>query len=162
MLRYIQDWDYAARENLFENPKYFILPEEKAGNVKMQIISSGPDSELQSIRDNYLRLIHKAKKSIYIQTPYFIPDESIQTALLMATMSGVEVNLMFPCKPDHPFVYWATLSYVGELIMAGANCYTYDNGFLHAKDCLLMEERAATEQRTWISGVSHSTLRSMP
>lgn len=47
----------------------------------------------------------------------------------MATMSGVEVNLMFPCKPDHPFVYWATLSYVGELIMAGANCYTYDNGF---------------------------------
>ena len=133
MLRYIQDWDYAARENLFENPKYFILPEEKAGNVKMQIISSGPDSELQSIRDNYLRLIHKAKKSIYIQTPYFIPDESIQTALLMATMSGVEVNLMFPCKPDHPFVYWATLSYVGELIMAGANCYTYDNGFLHAK-----------------------------
>jgi len=51
----------------------------------------------------------------------------------MATMSGVEVNLMFPCKPDHPFVYWATLSYVGELIMAGANCYTYDNGFLHAK-----------------------------
>ena len=40
---------------------------------------------------------------------------------------------MFPCKPDHPFVYWATLSYVGELIMAGANCYTYDNGFLHAK-----------------------------
>ena len=133
LLRYIQDWDYAARENLFENPKYFILPEEKAGNVKMQIISSGPDSELQSIRDNYLRLIHKAKKSIYIQTPYFIPDESIQTALLMATMSGVEVNLMFPCKPDHPFVYWATLSYVGELIMAGANCYTYDNGFLHAK-----------------------------
>ncbi len=106
---------------------------KKAGNVKMQIISSGPDSELQSIRDNYLRLIHKAKKSIYIQTPYFIPDESIQTALLMATMSGVEVNLMFPCKPDHPFVYWATLSYVGELIMAGANCYTYDNGFLHAK-----------------------------
>ena len=48
-------------------------------------------------------------------------------------MSGVEVNLMIPCKPDHPFVYWATLSYVGELIMAGANCYTYNNGFLHSK-----------------------------
>ena len=103
--------------------------------MRKEIMESknGIESALQSIRDNYLRLIHKAKKSIYIQTPYFIPDESIQTALLMATMSGVEVNLMFPCKPDHPFVYWATLSYVGELIMAGANCYTYDNGFLHAK-----------------------------
>ena len=99
----------------------------------MQIISSGPDSALQVIRDNYLRLIHKAKKRIYVQTPYFIPDESILTALKMAALSGVEVNLMIPCKPDHPFVYWATYSYMGELVMAGANCYTYDNGFLHVK-----------------------------
>lgn len=40
---------------------------------------------------------------------------------------------MIPCKPDHPFVYWATYSYVGDLIDAGANCYVYNNGFLHAK-----------------------------
>lgn len=133
LVRYIQDWDYAAKENLFTHPEYFVYPDEDCGNTKMQIISSGPDSEKQGIRDNYLRLIHKAKKRIYIQTPYFIPDESIQTALLVAAYSGVEVNVMIPCKPDHPFVYWATMSYVGELIMAGANCYTYDNGFLHAK-----------------------------
>ena len=133
-VRFALDWNYAARDNIFLEDHLFELPTYiRNGRDPVQIISSGPDSELQSIRDNYLRLIHKAKKSIYIQTPYFIPDESIQTALLMATMSGVEVNLMFPCKPDHPFVYWATLSYVGELIMAGANCYTYDNGFLHAK-----------------------------
>lgn len=133
LVRYIQDWDYAAKENLFTHPEYFVYPDENCGNTKMQIISSGPDSEKQGIRDNYLRLIHKAKKRIYIQTPYFIPDESIQTALLVAAYSGVEVNVMIPCKPDHPFVYWATMSYVGELVMAGANCYTYDNGFLHAK-----------------------------
>lgn len=133
LVRYIQDWDYAAKENLFVHPEYFVYPDEKCGNTKMQIISSGPDSATQDIRDNYLRLIHKAKRRIYIQTPYFIPDESIQTALLIAIYSGVEVNVMIPCKPDHPFVYWATMSYVGELIMAGANCYTYDNGFLHAK-----------------------------
>lgn len=133
LMRYIQDWDYAARENLFADPKYFVPHDEKPGTSKIQIVSSGPDCVSQNIRDNYLRLIHKAKKRIYIQTPYFIPDESIQTALLVAVMSGVEVNLMIPCKPDHPFVYWATLSYVGELIMAGANCYTYNNGFLHSK-----------------------------
>lgn len=133
LIRYIQDWDYAARENLFADGKYILYPEEKCGDTKIQIISSGPDSSRQNIRDNYLRLIHKAKKKIFIQTPYFIPDESIQTALMMAVLSGVEVNIMIPCKPDHPFVYWATYSYVGELIMAGANCYTYDNGFLHAK-----------------------------
>lgn len=133
LVRYIQDWDYAANENLFTHPEYFVYPDENCGSTKMQIISSGPDSVNQDIRDNYLRLIHKAKKSIYIQTPYFIPDESIQTALLIAAYSGVEVNVMIPCKPDHPFVYWATMSYVGELVMAGANCYTYNNGFLHAK-----------------------------
>ena len=133
LMRYIQDWDYAARENLFADPKYFVTHEETPGSSKIQIVSSGPDCVSQNIRDNYLRLIHKAKKRIYIQTPYFIPDESIQTALLLAAMSGVEVNLMIPCKPDHPFVYWATFSYVGELIMAGANCYTYNNGFLHSK-----------------------------
>lgn len=133
LVRYIQDWDYAAKENLFANPDYFVYPEEKYGDVRIQIISSGPDSAMQNIRDNYLRLIHKAKSRICIQTPYFIPDESIQTALLMAAYSGVEVNVMIPCKPDHPFVYWATMSYVGELIMAGANCYTYNNGFLHSK-----------------------------
>lgn len=131
--RYIQDWDYAARENLFANPKYLVYPEEKYGDTKIQIISSGPDSAMQNIRNNYLRLIHKAKRQIFIQTPYFIPDESIQSALILAVYSGVEVNVMIPCKPDHPFVYWATYSYIGELVMAGANCYTYNNGFLHAK-----------------------------
>ena len=44
---------------------------------------------------------------------------------------------MIPCKPDHPFVYWATYSYIGDLVMAGANCYTYDNGFLHAKGIIV-------------------------
>ena len=133
LIRFIQDWDYAARENLFADPGYISMLEHGCGNTPVQIISSGPDSKYQVIRDNYLMLINKAKKRIFIQTPYFIPDEEIQTALMIAVNSGVEVNLMIPCKPDHPFVYWATYSYVGELVKAGANCYTYNNGFLHAK-----------------------------
>ena len=47
------------------------------------------------------------------------------------------MRLMIPCKPDHPFVYWATYSYVGELVFAGARCYTYENGFLHAKGVMV-------------------------
>ena len=133
LIRYIQDWDYAARENLFADPRYVRGLEESDGNTKLQIISSGPDSASPVIRDNYLMLIARAKKRICIQTPYFIPDEAILSALLIAANSGVEVNVMIPCKPDHPFVYWATWSYVGELVKAGANCYTYENGFLHAK-----------------------------
>ena len=70
---------------------------------------------------------------VYIQTPYFIPDASILDALKIASRSGVDVRIMIPCKPDHPFVYWATYSYIGEMVAAGAKCYVYNNGFLHAK-----------------------------
>ena len=82
-------------------------------------------------------MIGKAKQSIYIQTPYFIPDDAILSALLIAVHSGIQVNVMIPCKPDHPFVYWATYSYIGDLVMEGANCYTYNNGFLHAKGMIV-------------------------
>ena len=64
----------------------------------------------------------------------------IYHALIVAAYSGVEVNIMIPCKPDHPFVYWATYSYIGDLVAAGAKCYTYDNGFLHAKGLIVDDE----------------------
>lgn len=133
-MRFVLDWNYAAKENLLQNSQMFAGVEPgKRDFCEMQIISSGPDNTVQQIRDNYLRLITKAEKSIYIQTPYFIPDESIFNALLIAVRSGIDVNIMIPCMPDHPFVYWATYSYIGDLVMAGAACYTYNNGFLHSK-----------------------------
>lgn len=133
-LRFLMDWNYAAKEKLVLDER--ILGGTQPGNrdhCELQIISSGPDNTLEQIRDNYLRLISGAKNTIYIQTPYFIPDDTILDALLLAVRSGVEVNLMIPCMPDHLFVYWATYSYMGELALAGAKCYTYDRGFLHSK-----------------------------
>ena len=133
-MRFIMDWNYAAKKNLFKDLKYtHVEPYEGREKCEVQIISSGPDSQLQNIRNNYLRLISKAEKSIYIQTPYFIPDEAVLSALVIAIHSGVEVRIMIPCKPDHMFVYEATYSYIGDLVNEGAHCYTYDNGFLHAK-----------------------------
>lgn len=138
--RFLLDWNYANRERTLEFEKYIRTESvgSRAGRF-IQIVTSGPDNRNQNIRDTYLRLIHKARKSIYIQTPYFIPDEAILSALLIAARSGVEVNVMIPCKPDHPFVYWATYSYVGDLVLAGARCYTYENGFLHAKGIVVDE-----------------------
>ena len=137
-VRFILDWNYAAGENLFLRPELFRGIEAGTRDFcDMQIISSGPDKTTQQIHDNYLRLINKAQKSIYIQTPYFIPDEAILNALMIAVKSGIEVNIMIPCMPDHPFVYWATYSYIGDMVMAGANCYTYNNGFLHSKGMIV-------------------------
>lgn len=133
-LCFLRDWKNTAKENLWEQRD--LLQGMKPGMrdfCKMQIISSGPDGGIKCIRDNYLCLIGRARKTIYIQTPYFIPDEAVLHALLLALRCGVEVNLMIPGMPDHPFVYWATYSYMGDLVMAGANCYTYHKGFLHCK-----------------------------
>lgn len=88
-------------------------------------------------------MISNAKRSILIQTPYFIPDASLLDALRIACLSGIDVNIMIPNKPDHAFVYWATLSYIGELLKAGATVYIYDNGFIHAKTIVVDDEIAS-------------------
>ena len=133
-VRFVLDWNYAARENLFLEDALFQLPQYvRNGHDPVQIISSGPDSRTKTIHDHYLNMIHSAKDHIYLQTPYFIPDDSILDALRIASRSGIDVRIMVPCKPDHPFVYWATYSYLGEMVETGAKCYVYNNGFLHAK-----------------------------
>ncbi|MBY0758264.1 MULTISPECIES: cardiolipin synthase [Sellimonas] len=133
-VRFVLDWNYAAKENLFLEDRLFAIPEyRRNGNSLVQIVSSGPDSKYDTVRDNYLKMIQMAEKRIYFQTPYFIPDQAILDSLKIAVKSGIDVRIMVPCKPDHPLVYWATYSYLGEMAQAGAKCYTYQNGFLHAK-----------------------------
>lgn len=129
--RFILDWNQASHHQVSYDDRYYIGGD--AGNVGVQIVSSGPDSEWEQIKYGYIKLILTAEEYVYIQTPYFIPDESLMDALRIAALSGVKIKIMIPNKPDHMFVYWATLSYVGELLNVGAEIYLYQNGFLHAK-----------------------------
>lgn len=138
--RFILDWNQASMNQDIEyNDVFFpIIPQK--GTVSMQIVSSGPDSEWEQIKDGYLKMIFRAKKYIYIQTPYFIPDISFLDALRIACLSGIDVRIMIPNKPDHIFVYWATYANVGFLLKAGAKIYIYENGFLHAKQIVIDDE----------------------
>jgi cardiolipin synthase len=131
-VRFLMDWRFASEKDFFMEEKYFPRKQYRY-NTAVQIISSGPDSEWCTIRNTYLKLINKAENSIYIETPYFIPDDSILTALKIACLSGVDIKIIIPCKPDHPFIYWASKSYIWELVECGVKCYTYDNGFIHSK-----------------------------
>ncbi len=142
-LRFMLDWNSQSNRNYMTNkPEYF--PDVKSnGSVGIQIASSGPDDKWQQIKYGYLKMIADAKKSIYIQTPYFIPDESFLDSLKVAALSGVNVNIMIPNKPDHPFVYWATYSNVAELLNTGAKVFIYENGFLHAKTIVIDDEVAS-------------------
>ena len=86
-------------------------------------------------------MIQKAKKYLYIQSPYLIIDKSIADSLKLAATSGVDVRIMIPGKGDHPLVYLANLVYAGELIKFGVKIYHYDkNSFLHAKTIVIDDE----------------------
>ena len=116
------------------------LKYEEDDNVYMQVISSGPNYEFPAIRDNYIKLIQEARKSVFIQTPYFVPDDLLLDTLKSAVLSGIDVKIMIPNKADHPFIYWINQYYVGELLRLGANIYRYENGFIHSKTILVDEE----------------------
>ena len=136
--RFFLDWGNATKEDLNYQPKYFpFAPEVELGNSAMQIISSGPDERDETIKQNYLKLINSAQKYICIQSPYFAPDASVMEAIKIAALSGVDVRIMIPNKPDHMFVYWASYYNVGELLDYGVKIFTYDNGFLHAKTIVI-------------------------
>ncbi|MGE8206933.1 cardiolipin synthase [Heyndrickxia sp. NPDC080065] len=140
--RFVLDWNQASSNDIRYKEKYF--PEiQSVGYTDVQIVSSGPDSEWEQIKNGYIKMINSAKKYIFMQTPYFIPDDSLLNALKIAILSGVDVRLMIPNKPDHMFVYWATYSYVGELLKTGAKVYIYENGFIHAK-MLIVDGKIAT------------------
>ncbi|MBB4826889.1 cardiolipin synthase [Sporosarcina luteola] len=138
--RFILDWNQASdKHNIIYDERLFPAIPRK-GSVGLQIVSSGPDAEWEQIKDGYLKMIFLAKEYIYIQTPYFIPDVSFLDALRIACLSGVDVRIMIPNKPDHMFVYWATYSNVGNLLKAGAKVYIYENGFIHAKQIVVDDE----------------------
>ncbi|MFC5713175.1 cardiolipin synthase [Thalassorhabdus alkalitolerans] len=131
--RFILDWNQASKSASINYQDRYFPPKKTAGDVAAQIVSSGPDSEWEQIKNGYIKMIHSARKSIYIQTPYFIPDASLLDTLRIAALSGKDVSIMIPNKPDHPFVYWATYSYIFEMLKAGARVFIYEKGFIHAK-----------------------------
>ncbi|MBP2147156.1 cardiolipin synthase [Methanofollis sp. W23] len=147
-LRFFQDWNYAAGADLGFEGRYFPACDDP-DDVLVQVVSSGPDSLGEEIKKGYLKLISSAHKSVYVQSPYFVPDESVLDALTVAALSGVDVRVMIPCKPDHPFVYWATYSYIGDLVAAGVRAYTYDAGFLHAKTIVVDGVAASVGSANW-------------
>ena len=129
---FLMDWSVERGEKPdFDEIDFY--SEKTESNIAVQIVMSGPDSVKEQIKRAMMRMITFAGEKIYLQTPYFVPDRAMIESLKMAAQSGVDVKIMIPCMPDHPFVYWANYSYCGELIKSGARVFRYENGFLHAK-----------------------------
>ena len=144
LLRFIMDWNFASEEKMQVLPEYFAvdaaakaLAANAGAGSRVTIISSGPDTRYPNVLHGFCQMIMGAKKSIYIQTPYFVPDDALFTCIRIAALSGIDVRIMYPANPDHPFVYWASSSFIGELMCAGVKGYAYTKGFIHCKTVMV-------------------------
>ena len=138
---FASDWFFATGEQL-SHPKYYqtIKCEEDGG---VQIIQAGPESSIAPIKQSIFRMIMDATHSIYIITPYLIPDFDMIVALRNAALSGIDVRIIVPGRPDKKFVYHATQSYFEQLLAVGVRIYTYDGVFCHSK-VIMIDEQIAT------------------
>jgi len=132
---FLSDW-YLSRKEIPQAGNYF--PEmPDSGEKPLQIVSSGPIDAYNSIEKGIIQAINSAQKSIYIQTPYFMPSESVLTALQTSSASGIEINIMLPEKSDSYFVDRTTHSYIKDLLEYNIKVYLYNGGFLHTKSIIV-------------------------
>lgn len=136
------DWNFMGQPLLAESTKLYDVKD--SDEVGVQLVSSGPTSRWGNIPMLFLKMIGNAKKRIYIQTPYFLPTESMLKALQAAALAKVDVRIMIPRKSDSVVLRLATFSYVSECIKAGIKIYLYNAGMLHAKTLIVDDEFCTT------------------
>lgn len=133
------DWRFVTGGEVLQDGAYFPLSEVREV-CPMQIATSGPDSLYTAIKHSYFAAIGKAKRYVYISTPYLLPDNAILTALTVAALSGVDVRVLIPVRGDNVVVSWASYSYVDTLLEAGVRVYLYRKGFNHSKLIVVDDE----------------------
>ncbi|MGX5820631.1 cardiolipin synthase [Chitinophaga lutea] len=129
---FMGDWNFCADTDLPITQDFFPDIDVK-GEDLVQIAASGPDSERSSIMLSFLAAINRAERSVYITTPYFIPNDAIFNALQQAALSGVDVRLLVPGESDSRMVNSAAASYYEPLLACGVRIFRYNKGFVHAK-----------------------------
>ncbi|WP_409304664.1 cardiolipin synthase [Peribacillus sp. SCS-155] len=141
-LIFLQDWYYSTDHSFLTDEYLSPMPiEHNHGGVQM--IAGGPDNEWAVIKSIFFSMITSAKESVYIASPYFIPDDDIFQALKIAALSGVDVRLLVPKNPDKRIVFHASRSYFPELLEAGVRIFEYKNGFMHSKFVIVDNELAS-------------------
>lgn len=133
---FLVDWYFVDHTLITDRIYYPPVSEEltaKNHQLVAQVVTSGPIARYPEIMQGFVRIILAARRYIYIETPYFLPNEPILFALKTAALAGVDVRLMCPLYSDARFLDWASRSYLREIHEAGAKIYLYEPGFLHSK-----------------------------
>lgn len=131
--RFLMDWGYSATTEPASMDASAYFPQPIAGGeLGVQIVSSGPDTFESPIKSGMIAMMYSARKNIFIQTPYFAPDQSFLDALRIAAHTNVDIRLMLPLIADYRIVQYTTMGYARQALELGIKVYLY-KGFIHAK-----------------------------
>lgn len=152
---FLADWAFASREP-FDVLHKELRPEAARleGNSVIQVVASGPDVAGDSLYEGIVSMIQEARQSIWVVTPYFIPDEVLLRSLMVKARAGIEVTLILPKRSNHPVTDFAGRHYTRELQRAGARVMLYTAGMMHSKAVII-------DDRIGLLGSANFDLRSL-
>ncbi|MFC7393078.1 cardiolipin synthase [Scopulibacillus cellulosilyticus] len=140
---FLQDWYIMTGEAKTDSVYFDVKPVEGAHHGACQMVASSPYSEWEVIKSLFFSMIVSAKRSIWVASPYLIPDDDILSALKIAALSGIDVKILVPFRPDKRIVFYASHSYFPDLLEAGVKIYEYRDGFMHSKVIIVDHELAS-------------------
>ncbi len=132
---FMTDWYFVSQIEL-SDAKYFPNV-RRSGEAMIQMVSSGPDTDWPAIMMGFFKAISSAKEYVYIETPYFMPTESMIMAIKCAALGGVDVRIIMPFRSDGYITVLSSRSYIKEMLEAGVKIYFYEKGFIHSKTTII-------------------------
>jgi cardiolipin synthase len=141
------DWEFTTGEELKGarwNP-----PLEPAGTVDARGISSGPDDDLEKLRTTYFGALACARRSVRVMTPYFLPDSGLVTALGVAALRGVRVDILVPEQNNLRLVHWAMMGQIGQVLEHGCHVWLTPLPFDHSKLLIVDDEWCLFGSANW-------------
>jgi cardiolipin synthase A/B len=128
---FVEDWQFTTGEEL-DGPAWF-PGLDAAGTVTARVVTAGPDQDIEKIEMLVLQAITCAQHSVAIMTPYFLPDDRLVTALALAAMRGVAIDIVLPARSNHGIFDWAVCAEIEPLLTAGCRIWRNPPPFEHSK-----------------------------
>lgn len=144
---FADDWLFETSERLKTNDWFPTLHE--VGTIAARVITSGPDGERERIEYATLQAIACARRSIRVVTPYFLPPDVLTTALGLAALRGVAVDLLVPECCDHPILDWARRVPLRTLVEAGCRVWLLPSPFEHSKLMVIDDSWSLIGSANW-------------
>ena len=143
-------WSLNGRdEDLFTDTLRTLCHHAPGNGTPVQVLHSNVSTDFPAIRDVFIATLLNARNRVWVQSPYFVPDEPLLTAMCVAAAGGVDVRFMMTGVPDKKVPFYAAHAYYPKLLAAGVRVFQYQAGFLHAKTVTMDEELALIGTCNW-------------